>query len=69
MNTSDTSDGGWANTKMRKDLNGYSTLAEVQDVELGGLGNKLSNKEYIKQVKKQYVKIRNEDCRFRKSMI
>jgi hypothetical protein len=55
MNTSNTNSGGWANTAMRKDLNGYATNAAVQSGEIGGLGINLSNREYIKQVKKKYI--------------
>ncbi|MCI9087393.1 MAG: hypothetical protein HFJ32_02395 [Clostridia bacterium] len=43
MNSSNTNSGGWANTAMRTFLNG----AEGKD--------KLSNKAYIKQVKKKYI--------------
>ena len=55
MNSSSTTSGGWGNTKMRKDLNGYTTNEATQSGEIGGLGANLSNKAYIKQVKKQYI--------------
>ena len=55
MNSSNTNSGGWANTQMRKDLNGYSTNAAAQSGAIGGLGANLSNKSYIKQVKKKYI--------------
>ena len=55
MNGIDTNSGGWANTQMRKDLNGYTTNAAAQSGEIGGLGVNLSNKEYIKQVRKKYI--------------
>ena len=48
MNTSNTNSGVCANTKLRKDLNGSGST-------IGGLGANLSNKAYIKQVKKQYI--------------
>ena len=54
MNGSDTNSGGWANTQMRKDLNGYSTNAAAQSGAIGGVGANLNNKSYIKQVKKKY---------------
>jgi hypothetical protein len=55
MNSSNTNSGGWANTQMRKDLNGYSTNAAAQSGAIGGLGANLNNKSYIKQVKKKYI--------------
>ncbi len=55
MNGSDTNSGGWANTQMRKDLNGYSTNAAAQSGAIGGVGANLNNKSYIKQVKKKYI--------------
>lgn len=54
MNSSDDNTGGWAATQMRKDLNGYTTSDNNQGGAIGGLGAKLSNKDYIKQVKKLY---------------
>lgn len=45
----------WAEIQGRKTLNGYKTGDEVQSGKIGGLGNNLSNKEYIKQVKKVYI--------------
>ena len=55
MNTSHTNSGGWAATQMRKDLNGYTTSDATQSGAIGGLGANLSNKSYIKQVKKKYI--------------
>ena len=55
MNSSNTNSGGWANTQMRKDLNGYTTNEATQSGAIGGLGANLSNKSYIKQVKKKYI--------------
>ncbi|MCI9087914.1 MAG: hypothetical protein HFJ32_05135 [Clostridia bacterium] len=55
MNSTNTNENGWANTKMRKDLNGYTTNAAVQSGAIGGLGANLNNKSYIKQVKKKYI--------------
>ncbi len=55
MNGSSTNSGGWANTQMRKDLNGYTTNAAAQSGAIGGLGANLNNKSYIKQVKKKYI--------------
>ena len=49
------SSGGWGNTKMRRDLNGYTSNSAIQEGEIGGLGANLTNKEYIKQVKKKYI--------------
>jgi hypothetical protein len=40
---------------MRKDLNGYTTSDATQSGAIGGLGANLSNKSYIKQVKKKYI--------------
>ena len=48
MNTSNTNSGGWGSTKLRTDLNGSGS-------SIGGLGANLSNKGYIKQVKKKYI--------------
>ena len=48
MNTSNTNSGGWANAKLRTDLNGSGS-------SIGGLGANLNNKAYIKQVKKKYI--------------
>ena len=48
MNSTNTNSGGWASTEIRTDLNGSEN-------KIGGLGAKLSNKEYIKQVKKKYI--------------
>ena len=59
MNTSDTNSGGWGNTQMRKDLNGYTTNSATQSGAIGGLGANLNNKSYIKQVKKKYIAIYN----------
>ena len=48
--------GGWANTQMRKDLKRiYAKNAAAQSGAIGGLGANLSNKSYIKQVKKKYI--------------
>ncbi|MCI9039815.1 MAG: hypothetical protein HFJ29_08185 [Clostridia bacterium] len=55
MNMSATNVGGWAATQMRKDLNGYSSTNDIQSGNIGGLGNKMSNKDYIKQVSKTYA--------------
>ncbi|MCI9087492.1 MAG: Ig domain-containing protein, partial [Clostridia bacterium] len=55
MNSSNTNSGGWANTQMRKDLNGYSNSNAAQSGAIGGLGANLNNKSYIKQVKKKYI--------------
>ena len=55
MNAENDNTGGWANTQMRKDLNGYTTNAAAQSGAIGGLGANLSNKSYIKQVKKKYI--------------
>ena len=45
---------------MRKDLNGYTTNEASQSGAIGGLGANLSNSQYIKQVKKQYIKTYND---------
>ena len=50
-----TNSGGWAETQMRKDLNGYSNKNATQSGAIGGLGANLNNKSYIKQVKKKYI--------------
>ncbi len=55
MNSTNTNENGWANTQMRKDLNGYTTNAAAQSGAIGGLGANLNNKSYIKQVKKKYI--------------
>ncbi|MCI9087912.1 MAG: hypothetical protein HFJ32_05125, partial [Clostridia bacterium] len=55
MNSSNTNSGGWANTQMRKDLNGYTTNSASQSGTIGGLGANLNNRNYIKQVKKKYI--------------
>lgn len=55
MNATDTNENGWAATQMRKDLNGYSNNNAAQSGAIGGLGANLSNKAYIKQVKKKYI--------------
>ena len=55
MNLTNTNEGSWANTKMRKDLNGYQNNNETQNGAIGGLGENLNNKKYIKQVKKKYI--------------
>ncbi|MCI9087607.1 MAG: Ig-like domain-containing protein, partial [Clostridia bacterium] len=54
MNSNNTNSGGWAAAQMRKDLNGYSNNNATQSGAIGGLGANLSNKSYIKQVKKKY---------------
>ncbi|MCI9087737.1 MAG: hypothetical protein HFJ32_04205, partial [Clostridia bacterium] len=59
MNSTNTNENGWANTQMRKDLNGYTTNASVQSGAIGGLGVNLNNKSYIKQVKKKYIETYN----------
>ncbi len=46
---------GWANSLMRKDLNGYTTSDATQSGAISGLGANLNNKSYIKQVKKKYI--------------
>ena len=46
--------GGWVKTEMRKDINGYTNDSATQSGAIGGLGANLSNKAYIKQVKKKY---------------
>lgn len=48
MNTNNTNSGGWANTEMRTFLNGTEGK------------EKLSNKAYIKEVKKKYIGIYND---------
>ncbi|MCI9087491.1 MAG: hypothetical protein HFJ32_02910 [Clostridia bacterium] len=53
MNSSKTNSGGWANTQMRRDLNGSGNT-------IGGLGVNLSNRAYIKQVKKRYIATYNK---------
>ena len=55
MNSTNTNENGWAATQMRKDLNGYTTSDATQSGVIGGLGANLSNKSYIKQVKKKYI--------------
>ncbi len=55
MNPSRTGAGGWGNTQMRKDLNGYTTNSATQSKAIGGMGANLSNKNYIKQVTKKYI--------------
>lgn len=60
MNSTNTNSGGWANTQMRKDLNGYTTNAKEQNGAIGGLGAKLGNERYIKQVKKRYIETYNQ---------
>ena len=55
MNATDTNENGWAATQMRKDLNGYSNNNAAQSGAIGGLGENLNNKSYIKQVKKKYI--------------
>ena len=60
MNETNTNENGWANTQMRKDLNGYTTNAAVQSGTIGGLGTNLNNKSYIKQVKKKYIATYND---------
>ena len=55
MNATNTNENGWAATQMRKDLNGYTTSDATQSGVIGGLGANLSNKSYIKQVKKKYI--------------
>ncbi|MCI9087890.1 MAG: hypothetical protein HFJ32_05005, partial [Clostridia bacterium] len=46
--------GGWVKTEMRKDINGYTNDSATPSGAIGGLGANLSNKAYIKQVKKKY---------------
>lgn len=53
MNSSNTNSGGWASMKLRGDLNGSGST-------IGGLGANLSNKQYIKQVKKKYIAVYND---------
>ncbi len=60
MNSTDTNSGGWANTQMRKDLNGYTTNAALQGGTIRGLGTNLTNKSYVKQVKKKYIAAYND---------
>ncbi len=60
MNPSDTNEGGWGATQIRKDLNGYATSDANQNGVIGGLGANLNNKSYIKQVKKKYVATYND---------
>lgn len=51
--------GGWGACQMRKDLNGYTSSEDEQDgnkTDFNGLGKKLSNWNFIKQVRKQYIK-------------
>ena len=55
MNSTNANENGWAATKMRKELNGYSNNNATQSGTIGGLGANLSNKSYIKQVKKKYI--------------
>lgn len=43
------------NTRLKKTLNGNPTDAEVQQGKIGGYGAKLSNHQYIKKVKKEYL--------------
>ena len=59
MNSSDTNSGGWRETQLRKDLNGYTTSNSIQNGAIGGLGANLNNKSYIKQVKKKYIATHN----------
>ncbi len=60
MNVTNTNENGWANTQMRKDLNGYTTNATAPSGTIGGLGANLNNKSYIKQVKKKYIATYND---------
>ena len=60
MNTTNTNENGWGTTKMRKDLNGYTTNEASQSGAIGGLGVNLNNKAYIKQVKKKYIATYND---------
>ncbi len=60
MNSSDTNEDGWGATQMRKDLNGYSNSNASQSGVIGGLGENLNNKNYIKQVKKKYIATYND---------
>lgn len=56
MNSEKSNSGGWAATQLRKTLNGYINNDEVQNFEMvSGLGEKLSNRIYIKQVRKTYI--------------
>ncbi len=60
MNATNTNENGWAVTKMRKDLNGYTTSDASQGGAIGGLGTNLNMKSYIKQVKKKYIATYND---------
>ena len=60
MNATNTNKSGWGVTQMRKDLNGYTTNAAVQSGAIGGFGENLNNKSYIKQVKKKYIATYND---------
>ena len=59
MNTTNTNENGWGATQLRKDINGYTTNDAIQNRAIGGLGVKLNNKNYIKQVKKKYIETYN----------
>ena len=61
LNTTATNSGGWAQSQLRKELNGYTTGSFVQNTSIGGIGNNLSNKNYIKQVKKEFAPYYNEN--------
>ena len=60
VNPTNTYKNGWAAAQIRKDLNGYTTTDDIQNGTIGGLGVNLSNKNYIKQVKKKYIKTYND---------
>jgi len=60
MDSADTYSKNWAEAKMRKNLNGYTTNSATQSGAIGGLGANLNNKAYIKQVKKKYIAIYND---------
>ena len=60
MNSENDNTGGWRATQMRKDINGYTTSDVTQSKAIGGLGENLNNKGYIKQVKKKYIEAYND---------
>lgn len=55
MYTSSAGSGGWRYSKIRKDINGYTTSAANQTRAIGSYGAKYSCKNYVKQVTKQYL--------------
>lgn len=56
MNSTSSNKGGWACSDLRKTLNGYTSDDEIQNITIvGGLGEKISNRRYIKQVRKTYI--------------